>query len=111
MQTIFGLTKSLRSGARPLRSDLSIEAVFDRAVQFTDTRGPSVDREGDDVVTELEVIRNVSTCADHDVLLAVYGVGRRRCIDASAREERPKYLAAFSVVGPEPAVAFARENE
>ena len=43
----------------------------------------SINREGDDVVPALKVDLGVTARADHDVLLAVHRVGRRRCIAVS----------------------------
>src|ERR1700729_2699076 len=70
-----------------------------------------LDREGDDVVAALGVDLGVAARTDDDILLAVNHVGRRGRVDAGAGLELPKHFAAGIVVGLEPAVGFAGEDE
>src|SRR5690242_3105696 len=72
-------------------------------------RAPLLQREGDDGVAPLVVELDVAAGCDHDVLLAVHHVGRRRRIDASAGVERPQHLAVLGALGAEAAAALAGE--
>src|SRR5579871_6416906 len=71
----------------------------------------SIERERDDVVATAEVDLGVSTRADHDVLLAVDRIARRRGVDTGSGAEAPEFLAVRRVIGCELAVAFTREHQ
>ena len=59
----------------------------------------SVNREGDDVVTALEVDLGVTARADHDVLLAVHRVGGGRRIHAGTGEANGWFRAYDAASG------------
>src|ERR1700692_3918119 len=71
----------------------------------------SIPREGDDAVAALGIDLHVAAGRHHDVLLAADDIGRRRRVDAGAGLELPQYVAALGVIGLEPAVAFAGEDQ
>jgi hypothetical protein len=81
--------------------------VFGEAVE----RRRSIEREGDDVVATFERKVSVTASAHCYVLLAIHGIGHRRCVDAGTGKERPQNLASRCVVRPEPAITLTSEQQ
>src|ERR1043166_6593805 len=81
-----------------------------RVPQDDDCYWSLIDRERDDIVAALIIELHVAARGDHDVLLALDRVGRRRSFDAGASLEAPENGTAAGIVGAEPAVALAGEH-
>src|SRR5690242_15981841 len=82
----------------------------DRREAAGEARG-LLDRKGDDGVAALGVDLGVAARTDDDILLAADHIGGGRSVDAGAGLELPQHLAVGGVIGLEPPVGLAGEQE